>query len=36
MYNGSKTVSSISGSWKTGELHVKEKIRIIVDLIIKQ
>ena len=24
LYNGEKTVSSISGTWKTGQLHVKE------------
>ena len=25
MYNGEKTVSSISGAWKTGQLYVKKK-----------
>ena len=24
MYNGEKTVSSISGAWKTGQLYVKK------------
>ena len=24
VYNGEKTTSSISGAWKTGQLHVKE------------
>ena len=24
IYNGEKTVSSISGAWKTGQPHVKE------------
>ena len=27
IYNGEKTVSSISGTGKTGQLHVKEQIR---------
>ena len=25
IYNGEKTVSSISGAWTTGQLHVKEQ-----------
>ena len=24
IYNGEKTTSLVSGSWKTGQLHVKE------------
>jgi len=24
IYNGAKTASSTNGSWKTGQLHVKE------------
>ena len=24
IYNGEKTASSVSGAWKTGQLHVKE------------
>ena len=24
IYNGAKTASVINGSWKTGQLHVKE------------
>ena len=24
IYNGAKTASSMSGAWKTGQLHVKE------------
>ena len=24
LYNGGKTVSSVNGAWKTGQLHVKK------------
>ena len=24
IYNGEKTASSVSGAWKTGQIHVKE------------
>ena len=30
MYNGEKTVSSISGAWKTGQLYVKKKNEISI------
>ena len=26
IYNGEKTASSISDAWKTGQIHVKEKL----------
>ena len=29
IYNGEKTVSSISGAGKTGQLHVKNEIRTL-------
>ena len=34
-YNGEKTVSSISGAGKTGELHFKNEIRILPNTIHK-
>ena len=30
IYNGEKAASSISGSGKTGQLHVKNEIRILL------
>ena len=33
IYNGEKTVSSISGAGKTGQLHVKEEIRTLPNTI---
>ena len=35
MYNGEKTVSSVSGAGKTGQLHVKNKIRTLPNTIHK-
>ena len=34
-YDGGKTVSSINGARKTGELHVKNEIRILFNTIHK-
>ena len=33
IYNGEKTVSSISGAGKTGQLHVKKEIRALPNTI---
>ena len=35
IYNGEKTVSSISGAEKTGQLHVKNEIRTLPNIIHK-
>ena len=35
IYNGEKTVSSISGAGKTGQLHVKNEIRTLPNTIHK-
>ena len=35
VYNGEKTVSSISGAGKTGQLHVKNEIRTLLNTIHK-
>ena len=35
IYNREKTVSLINGAGKTGQLHVKKKIRILVNTIHK-
>ena len=35
IYNGEKTVSLISGAGKTGQLHVKNEIRMLPDTIHK-
>ena len=35
LYNGEKTVSSISGAGKTGQLHVKNEIRTLPNTIQK-
>ena len=35
IYNGAKSVSSVSASGKTGQLHVKNKIRILPNTIHK-
>ena len=35
IYSGEKTVSSISGAGKTGQLHVKEEIRTLPNIIHK-
>ena len=35
IYNGEKTVSSISGAGKTGQLHVKNEIRTLSNTIHK-
>ena len=35
IYNGKKTVSSISGTGKTGQLHVKSEIKTLSNTIHK-
>ena len=35
IYNGEKTVSSVSGTWKTGQLHVKNEIRALSNTLYK-
>ena len=35
IYNGAKTVSSINGAGKTGQLHVKNEIRTLSNIIHK-
>ena len=35
IYNGAKMASSISGAWKTGQLHVKNEIRTFSNIIHK-
>ena len=35
MYNGEETVSSTSGAGKTGQLHVKNEIRKLSNIIYK-
>ena len=35
LYDGEKTASSVSGAGKTGQLHVKERIRILPNTIHK-
>ena len=35
IYNGAKTTSSINGAGKTGELHIKNKIRTLLNTIHK-
>ena len=35
IYNGAKTASSINGAGKTGQLHVKNKIRTLPNTIHK-
>ena len=35
IYNGEKTVSSINGTGKTGQLHVKNEIRTFYNTICK-
>ena len=35
IYNGEKTVSSISGSGKTGQVHVNNEIRTLLNTIHK-
>ena len=35
IYNGEKTVSSISGAGKTGQLHVKNEIRTLPNTVHK-
>ena len=35
VYNGEKTVSSVSGAGKTGQLHVKNEIRTLPNTIHK-
>ena len=35
IYNGEKTASSISGAGKTGQLHVKNEIRTLLNTIHK-
>ena len=35
IYNGAKTTSSINGAGKTGQLHVKNEIRTLSNIIHK-
>ena len=35
IYNGAKTASSINGAGKTGQLHVKNEIRTLLNTIHK-
>ena len=35
IYNGAKTASSINGAGKTGQLHVKNEIRTLLNTICK-
>ena len=35
LYNGAKTASSINGAGKTGQLHVKNEIRTLLNTIHK-
>ena len=35
LYNGGKTVSSVNGAGKTGQLHVKKEIRTFFNTIHK-
>ena len=35
IYNGAKTASSMSGARKTGQLHVKDEVRMLPNIIHK-